>query len=488
MAHLLDEGFESNSFALWNGTSNTGGTAAIINTDFFEGAYCAKFTVPGTTLPWEAGRIWKKFTAPGNSMYLRAYVKVVGNRTNTVWIYTLVDAAGTRLVQVGIDPTGLWVLRTYDGTTWTSKNSTVTAAPGGWHCVEIYMNRATGGGGTLYIDGTQVATITANLPPSSPDVDAYVGVESTYNALSAAEVHVDDVVVAQEYVGPVSAPPSPGTPLTPFEDKLDNTTTPFTGWDTSYPTVGGLAAIDKTAPYSGAACAHFTTNGSADTVNPNWQRGGALRNLGTHISDVDVWARCYVKIAAYGSGTAFLTLTDADAAATTSRFMQAGVVGGKWIVRIYNGSTYVTVTASTGPVIGNWHLAELHMHRAAGSAGYAELFIDNNYTTPVARVSGYDLTPLNGYFSVIISAETVYYGNVGTPESVYIDSIAVSNAKIGPESAPPPPTQPGSVTFNSVPEINTAIYVDDVLAGTTPCTLQLTSGTHTVRGEPTVVK
>lgn len=61
--------------------------------------------------------------------------------------------------------------------------------------------------------------------------------------------------------------------------------------------------------------------------------------------------------------------------------------------------------------------------------------------------------------------------------TILIDDVVVADAgPIGPVTAP-------NVTLvvNSNPELNVHVYVDGVLAGTTPLTLQVPSGTHTVR-------
>jgi hypothetical protein len=113
------------------------------------------------------------------------------------------EVGDLRVVQAGVDASGYWCLRTYNGAGYATVHSTVLAPIGQYVSVELHMYRAVNGRARLFVNGTVVAEATGrDLSNLGKQFDVIVGAETTSGAPYAYEVYVDDVVAADAYIGP----------------------------------------------------------------------------------------------------------------------------------------------------------------------------------------------------------------------------------------------------------------------------------------------
>lgn len=145
------------------------------------------------------------------------------------------------------------------------------------------------------------------------------------------------------------------------------------------------------------------------------------------------------------------------------------------------GGTFPFRQVDTGIAIpqGRWFFIELHsVVDLAGVAGSAAIYLDGVKlfeTTGTLNNSGAGIID-DVYFGGVL------YDGVGAI-TFYLDDCAIDTAYIGSEGGALP-----KVTVLSDPELNVPVYIDDQFVGNTPITVQLATGTHTVRVEGEVTR
>jgi hypothetical protein len=115
-------------------------------------------------------------------------------------------AGGTVIWQTAIaDSSGLrWSINYRSGATWTQVNSDVTTInTGTWYCIELYWKLgATDGEVHLYIDGTEVITVTGIDTNNYGNCDTIRnGVSSYTGTFTGPNVYEDCIVVDDAYIG-----------------------------------------------------------------------------------------------------------------------------------------------------------------------------------------------------------------------------------------------------------------------------------------------
>lgn len=214
MTILFSNNFETGVFSPFTTqTIGTGAVAQIVSIVPFNGSNHARFSIPGLLPDFEMAHGYVLVDdAPNTQVNVGAEVRVSTYPTNTVFIMGIADIAVGAKPQcwVGLNANGTLRLRTYDGVSYNSINSSVIILPlNEYHFIELQMNRVVGGGATLYFDGNPILNLIANLAVISPQAGVGFGVESLFNNVVPATVDMDAVSVANAYIGPPSEQAQP---------------------------------------------------------------------------------------------------------------------------------------------------------------------------------------------------------------------------------------------------------------------------------------
>ncbi len=193
---VFADGFESGSFGAWTGVNY--GSPSVVKSDVNSGVYSMK--APATT----DSLVYKTLGSSYGSLYVRAYVKYsslsVNGRVESILVGTSssdFDAQGG----VYVDGSGntYWNVRDFGGTYTYLKESIFT---GTYYCMELYVQRSSGII-SLWVNGVLKINVTAANVGGSNFNTVCVG--SSDFASIGGYVSVDDVVVANSYIGPISA-------------------------------------------------------------------------------------------------------------------------------------------------------------------------------------------------------------------------------------------------------------------------------------------
>lgn len=211
MVIILKDDFETRDFSKWDNvkTSPTGETARVVTTQPHGGLYHADFRCNG-----DAGG---EFAFVGKSvgsrkiLYARAYLKFEDNFPNTGSEGRIqfrgLDQVFEARISDGAVPK--WMLYYLDGTSMKGIQATTGPVIGEYYSVELYGKvDSVAGEATLYIDGVEVASITGINSAGFGDI-THVRVGQLYAVLTYVHgLSVDDVVIADTYIGPEPPPPS----------------------------------------------------------------------------------------------------------------------------------------------------------------------------------------------------------------------------------------------------------------------------------------
>lgn len=211
---LFSDGFEEGNLSAWSGTEyGSGGSAPKVESSVVHsGVYACLQALSGEAGAYSGCN--KVLGSSYNALHARAYVLFSALPTgNANFVQVAPDICTTGDAQ---DLVVVWLRNNGSGVYWSiywtvnggSTNyalSNVTPITGIWYCVEVYVNLANGMGEvTLWVNGTKLVDVTglSNGTYSASEVltDAYC-----INGL-AVNVYVDDVVVADSYIGPMYTP------------------------------------------------------------------------------------------------------------------------------------------------------------------------------------------------------------------------------------------------------------------------------------------
>lgn len=280
-----------------------------------------------------------------------------------------------------------------------------------------------------------------------------------------------------------------------FEDSFESGD--FSKWS-NVTNTSGIGASDVTAahPQTGIKSAHFTTTAILATAEAHANKAG--------LAMPEAFARAYLFI---NQGIQGMITNDRwyfirFLAATGDLIAMAGIrrEGSnplQWVLwaRGQNTHTYGT-TVINQAAAPHWICVEVHYSKAAG---VYELFIDGvleiSITAPELVANQKDVgTAFLGILKTGAAASppgpldpTGLY-----PIEVFSDDFVLADSYVGP--GVPPPALPkltvkGDTIVGGVPtgvDQNVPVYIDNLLAGNTPLTVELPLGTHTVRVETEV--
>jgi len=193
----FESGFETGSFSEWDGTFVTGGeSAAVVTTLPYQGTYHARFRTDGGASTARAYCI--KSLAGMSEIHVRMYVYVRDglplSAGHALWLIQLEGSDGSLLASYGIkaDQTG---------TKWAcmrgSSNAYAASGPGEgrWYLVEAVFKKASSGKTViLYVDGTEVASLSPATSSASSVAKAQVGIAYN-NPGYAFDIYVDNVTI-----------------------------------------------------------------------------------------------------------------------------------------------------------------------------------------------------------------------------------------------------------------------------------------------------
>lgn len=201
------------------------------------------------------------------------------------------------------------------------------------------------------------------------------------------------------------------------------------------------------------------------------------------------WSRLYIYPTV--NNVFFLTYRNVDDSGTLAgRILFFGIdANGKWTMRLSSngagGTTPYTNTdspASTATAALNQvSLVEVFVNRILG--GTAQLYVNGNL---VLTWSGIDLQNVGGNFHLILTHEARYNSLVAGYTD--IDSVAIGDTQIGPETAVQPKLTVNSSPISGVPVYLTLEGGTEQYIGNTPITVNVPSGTHKVRVEQEITQ
>jgi hypothetical protein len=203
---IFSDGFQSGDFSAWTATGGDGThSETIVTSPVHHGSYAAKLYVEGDS--WSYA--YKRFTQQ-TPVYFRVYLQSSAT-PNSGWrlellylYYSAYYGYGAYVRWFNDAGTLKWELAVNDdGADWHyARSTTPTINTNQWYCVELKVDSATAGNGEarLYVDGTEIAsltglTITETGKPDTAEIHAY-------NYPVTTSVYFDCVVVADTYIGP----------------------------------------------------------------------------------------------------------------------------------------------------------------------------------------------------------------------------------------------------------------------------------------------
>jgi hypothetical protein len=354
--YLVDD-FESGNTAKW--TPQGTGQAAAESTLANSGAYGVGLTT-------------------GSGQYVSLHADLQGGsqaQTYTRFCFRLpAGLAGSTLLAQGRDPNGnlMWDVdydaprKSLDVYFWNGARVRQDLYPAAnllatdtWYCAEVQVSAATSGRGEVWLNGTSVGSINADLSASQPYSRLLLG-----NDGAVGTVYFDDIRVANTYNGPVGA--GGGTPQQPTATPTSTPTLTVipTGTSTATPTAtptGPLPTSTPTATSVPAATASPTnTPGPTPTSTAT---GAAVPLAPTNLTAS--------AVAATGSGRQIdLAWTDNAAnevgfkierSTDGTSFSQIATVGAN--VRAYSDAANLSTN--------RWYYYRVRAYNSAGDSAYS---------------------------------------------------------------------------------------------------------------------
>jgi len=202
---IFSDGFETNDFSAWTGTTTTGdATETVVSSQQHHGTYSAEsYTVAGTK-----AYCYKTFTGQ-TTIFVRRYFRLNEAFTATYATMTLdvLRGGGSDILHTGIRYTGSGQYQFYAVCYYPTESSdyaNIDLTVGDWHCIEYkFVKHASSGEYRFYWDGSELASLTETSLDTSGASDAdeiYVGVR--YNNVGEEHtIHSDCVIVDTSYIG-----------------------------------------------------------------------------------------------------------------------------------------------------------------------------------------------------------------------------------------------------------------------------------------------
>jgi len=206
MTQIFSDDFESGDFSAWTDTYTEGSpTVSVVSNPVHQGSYAEK----ATTNSGSGRAMARKDITAQTEAYMRAYVRFSAFPNSGVELcYLGLRDYTENPTQAGIYNDGgtyKWRLR-YWKVGWTDLFSTTpTPQLDTWFCVEIYMKvDATNGEVKMWVDGNLIVQDSGFDTTSGGNIDRVCSGIIYYGGSQSIDIYVDDVVVADTYIGPIS--------------------------------------------------------------------------------------------------------------------------------------------------------------------------------------------------------------------------------------------------------------------------------------------
>jgi hypothetical protein len=199
----LTDGFESGLLSLWSTVGN--GAATVQSTTVNSGTKAAALT--NTTGGHFQGLSAGLAGGGQASTFSRACFYLAAGLTGTTVLAQGRDVNGNNMWEVDYDAPAkgldiyFWNGARTRTNAFSPANLVVTAK---WYCVEVQANEVTAGHGQVWLNGTSVASVNADLSAANPYSTLYL-----WNNGATGTANFDDVQVANTQSGPVGAGATP---------------------------------------------------------------------------------------------------------------------------------------------------------------------------------------------------------------------------------------------------------------------------------------
>ena len=206
---IFSDGFESGNFSAWTGTSYNYYAPTVVSDYVHHGSYAAKCSSPNNGY----SQVYKNLGSSYTTLYTRAYMRFDSLPTSSgIAIYLLSHADTQERLGTGWPAnvmikndagTVKWGVRYY-AFGWYDAVSTSSPQATTWYCVELKTVFSSSGEIRLYIDGTEVLSVTG-LDWSGGATDRIAIRSDVEGATFTATTRFDCVVVADTYIGTEAA-------------------------------------------------------------------------------------------------------------------------------------------------------------------------------------------------------------------------------------------------------------------------------------------
>ena len=196
MTVIFTDGFENNNILAWTGSVIQGAnTLATSSTQKNTGVYSLYINQPSS-----GSDIYVYKDLNGASLYYaREYVYFTTLPTGIDSVITLLDGATSRGLHTTYVSGAGWALKLIQSAT-VDYQSAVTASTGQWYCIELELLLSTTVGvAKLWVDGSLTVNQTGLNTSEIATINMLRSGISSFSGTS--EVYVDDVVVADAYIG-----------------------------------------------------------------------------------------------------------------------------------------------------------------------------------------------------------------------------------------------------------------------------------------------
>ena len=192
---IFNDGFESGDFSAWDSTAGSPSVqSSVVNSGTYamsasgtSNVYAQKTFTDRTTVYI---RFYARWTALDDTPDATRPLRVCGNNGSSGLFVVRVQTSGISFYNVYGTNIG-----------WHKYSTTMNADQ--WYCIEVKIKGGSDGEYRLWLDGTEVITLTEQNNSSMPDVDT-IQVGLTKYSVTSTTVYIDDVIVADIYIGPIS--------------------------------------------------------------------------------------------------------------------------------------------------------------------------------------------------------------------------------------------------------------------------------------------
>ena len=264
------DGFESGDFSAWSGQPSGTGQASVENTVVNSGAYAGAFTI-GASGQYKF--MYANLTGGGQQQsYTRFYLRLSGVTTSTALAYGK-DVNGNRMWEIDYDANrhGLDAYFWNGARTRTDLfSATNILSMDTWYSVELQDVESSTGTGQLWLNGTSIGSVSADLSATS-----YYAQLNLYTE-AVGTTYWDDVVVSHNYNGPLGYVPTPGVQLAPTSLSFGNQTqgTTSAAQAVTLTDSGGAALSITSIGFTGTNAADFAQTNTCP-ISPSTLAAGA---------------------------------------------------------------------------------------------------------------------------------------------------------------------------------------------------------------------